>query len=239
MFLLLLQLAPRLNTCLRLLVRNVLNNCRDISYNQLSGVLPTPIMNSQIYYMYLCLHDYILTLQGFILQHFRRNNDKQRCDSGQLADDSDVKNLLKFGFLTFGRDFSGNTFHCELPPFLRLTALSFKVNVNGSKFFCPVTSAASAVIGEDCGGFNFLSVCVCLCCCFISFSETKRRHCDDQICDTKQLRDFEWSSRHCIHDIDRNWNALLFRNSSFCDWSWLHHSHFHQRDSFESENSLS
>lgn len=82
MFLLLLQLAPRLNTCLRLLVRNVLNNCRDISYNQLSGVLPTPIMNSQIYYMYLCLHDYILTLQGFILQHFRRNNDKQRCDSG-------------------------------------------------------------------------------------------------------------------------------------------------------------
>ena len=155
--------------------------------------------------------------------------------------------------LTFFRDFSGNTFHCELPPFMRLTALSFKVNVTGSKFFCPVTAAASAVIGEDCGGFNFLYV-LCLCCffvcfclffvfCFlfyfISFSEPKRRHCDDQICDTKQLRDFEWSSRHCLHDIDRNWNALLFRNSSFCDWSWLHHSHFHQRDSFESEDSLS
>ena len=84
--------------------------------------------------------------------------------------------FLKFGFLTFDRDFSGNTFHCELPPFLRLTALSFKVNVNGSKFFCPVTSAASAVIGEDCGGFNFLSVCVFVCvvfCCFISFLSLK------------------------------------------------------------------
>ncbi|KAH3759354.1 tenascin-X precursor [Pelomyxa schiedti] len=95
----------------------------DLSNNQLSGTLPEEIVSSQIYYMDLS------------------NNQL----SGLIPDRTpqDDSNMIQM-------DLGGNSFRCMLPPFMRLDTLKFKIDVQGTIFFCPTNEISAAVVNEAC-----------------------------------------------------------------------------------------